>query len=60
MCLSHEFLGNLVEEGPILQLFSSSIALNLLLFVVSVTWQVILVWAPCEAVSVAVVHTFLV
>ena len=59
MCLSHEFLGNLVEEGPIFQLLLGSITLNLLLFVVSVTW-VVLVWAPHEAVSVAVVHPFLV
>ena len=39
MCLGHEFLGNLVEESPILQLLLGSIALNLLLFVVPVTWR---------------------
>ena len=60
MCLGHEFLGNLVEEGPILQLPSGSITLDLLLFIVPVTWWVILMWAPREAVSVAVVHPFLV
>ena len=60
MCFGHEFLGNLVEKSPILQLLLGSIALDLLLFVVPVTWWVVLMWAPHETVSVAVVHPFLV